>query len=85
MAALTFKVGGDTSGLGRAVSKAKGMLSGLGTAAKNLAIGGAVAGSFAAIGAAFRGVKLAAEMEQVAVAMEVMTGSAEKGIGLLRH
>lgn len=79
MAALTFKVGGDTSGLGRAVSKAKGMLSGLGSAAKNLAIGGAVAGSLAAIGAAFRGVKLAADMEQVAVAMEVMTGSAEKG------
>lgn len=79
MAALTFKVGGDTSGLGRAVSKAKGMLSGLGSAAKNLAIGGAVTGSVAAIGAAFRGVKLAADMEQVAVAMEVMTGSAEKG------
>lgn len=79
MAALTFKVGGDTSGLGRAVSKAKGMLSGLGSAAKNLALGGAVAGSVAAIGAAFRGVKLAAEMEQVSVAMEVMTGSAEKG------
>jgi|11_taG_2_1085331.scaffolds.fasta_scaffold02829_4 tape measure domain-containing protein len=79
MAALTFKVGGDTTGLGRAVSKAKGMLSGLGSAAKNLAIGGAVTGSVAAIGAAFRGVKLAADMEQVAVAMEVMTGSAEKG------
>lgn len=79
MAALTFKVGGDTSGLGRAVSKAKGMLSGLGSAAKSLALGGAVTGSVAAIGAAFRGVKLAAEMEQVAVAMEVMTGSAEKG------
>jgi tape measure domain-containing protein len=79
MAALTFKVGGDTTGLGRAVSKAKGMLSGLGTAAKNLALGGAVAGSVAAIGSAFRGLKLAAEMEQVSVAMEVMTGSAEKG------
>lgn len=79
MAALTFKVGGDTSGLGRAVSKAKGMLSGLGTAAKNLALGGAVAGSVAAIGSAFRGLKLAADMEQVSVAMEVMTGSAEKG------
>lgn len=79
MAALTFKVGGDTTGLGRAVSRAKGMLSGLGTAAKNLAIGGAVAGSVAAVGSAFRGLKLAAEMEQVSVAMEVMTGSAEKG------
>ena len=79
MAALTFKVGGDTSGLGRAVSKAKGMLSDLGSAAKNIALGGAVAGSVAAIGVAFRGVKLAAEMEQVSVAMEVMTGSAEKG------
>jgi len=79
MAALTYKVGGDTSGLGRAVSRAKGMLSDLGSAAKNLALGGAVAGSVAAIGAAFRGVKLAAEMEQVSVAMEVMTGSAEKG------
>ena len=47
MAALTFKVGGDTSGLSRAVSSAKGMLLGLGNVIK----AGALAGGALAIGA----------------------------------
>jgi hypothetical protein len=46
MAALTFKVGGDTSGLSRAVSSAKGMLLGLGNVIKS----GALAGGAVAIG-----------------------------------
>lgn len=46
MAALTFKVGGDTSGLSRAVSSAKGMLLGLGNVIK----AGALAGGAVAIG-----------------------------------
>lgn len=46
MAALTFKVGGDTSGLSRAVKSAKGMLSGLAGALKS----GALAGGALAIG-----------------------------------
>ena len=41
VSALTFKVGGDTSGLKRAIGGAKGMLSGLGDAARGLKIGGA--------------------------------------------
>jgi len=49
VAALTFKVGGDTSGLGTATNKAKGMLSGLATFAKGAAIGGMLAGAAASV------------------------------------
>lgn len=61
MAALTFKVGGDTTGLGRAVSRAKVMLSGLGSALKT----GAFVGGALAIGglvASFRGLSKALEL-----------------------
>jgi len=61
MAALTFKVGGDTSGLSRAVSSAKGMLLGLGNVIK----AGALAGGALAIGAlttAVVGLKKALEL-----------------------
>lgn len=61
MAALTFKVGGDTTGLGRAVSRAKGMLSGLGGALKT----GVFAGGALAIGglaASFAGLSKALEL-----------------------
>ena len=61
MAALTFKVGGDTSGLSRAVASAKGMLLGLGNVIK----AGALAGGALAIGAlttAVVGLKKALEL-----------------------
>ena len=61
MAALTFKVGGDTSGLGRAVSGAKGMLAGLGKAAKRLALGAAALG-IAGFTAALAGLKAALDL-----------------------
>jgi hypothetical protein len=55
MAALTFKVGGDTSGLGTATNKAKGMLSGLAKFAKGAAIGGMLAGAAASAVALVKG------------------------------
>lgn len=61
MAALTFKVGGDTSGLSRAIRSAKGMLSGLAGALKT----GALAGGALAVGgltAAFVGLKKALDL-----------------------
>lgn len=61
MAALTFKVGGDTSGLGRAVSGAKGMLAGLGKAAKRMALGAAALG-IAGFTAALAGLKAALDL-----------------------
>lgn len=45
MAALTFKVGGDTSGLKRALAGAEGMMKGLAGAAKRVALGGFAAGA----------------------------------------
>lgn len=85
MAALTFKVGGDTTGLGRAVSRAKGMLSGLGSAAKSLSIGGAAVGGLAAGAAAFKGLKVAMEAERSAVAFEAMLGSADKAADMMQY
>jgi len=82
VSALTFKVGGDTSGLKRAIGGAKGMLSGLGDAARGLKIGGAIAGAVSAVGGlglAIKSVKKAASMEQLEVAFEVLTGSATRG------
>lgn len=55
MAALTFKVGGDTSGLGSATRKAKGMLGGLAKFAKGAAIGGMLAGAAASAVALVKG------------------------------
>lgn len=55
MAALTFKVGGDTSGLGSATRKAKGMLGGLSRFAKGAAIGGMLAGAAASAVALVKG------------------------------
>lgn len=55
MAALTFKVGGDTSGLGAATRKAKGMLGGLASFAKGAAIGGMLAGAAASAVALVKG------------------------------
>jgi tape measure domain-containing protein len=82
MSALTFKVGGDTSGLGNAVRSAKGLLGSLGSAAKGLGLGVMAAGAAAGVATlagVLKGVKLSAEMEQLEVAFGVLTGSAEKG------
>jgi len=65
MAALTFKVGGDTTGLGRALGGAKGMLNSFAGSVKRLAIGGAFAGVAASVGgvtAAIFGLKNALEL-----------------------
>ena len=81
MAALTFKIGGDASGLTGALNKAKSGLQGLAKLGGKLAIGGALAGAAVGAGAlagALQGVRLAGDMEQLAVAFEVLTGSAEQ-------
>ena len=45
MAALTFKVGGDTSGLARSLKGVKGLIGGLGGLARNAALGGLAVGA----------------------------------------
>lgn len=61
MAALTFKVGGDTSGLKRALGGAKGMLTSLANSAKGLALGGLATGAAGAT-AAMVGMKKALDL-----------------------
>jgi len=85
MAALTFKVGGDTTGLGRAVSRAKGMLSGLGSSVKNLGVGSAFTGAVAGAAGAFKSLTVAAEAERSAIAFEAMLGSAREAAEMMQY
>jgi tape measure domain-containing protein len=85
MAALTFKVGGDTTGLGRAVSRAKGMLSGLGSSVKNLGVGSAFTGAVAGAAGAFKSLTVAAEAERSAIAFEAMLGSAKGSAEMMQY
>ena len=89
MAALTFKVGGDTSGLGRALGSAKGMMTSFAGSVKNLGIGAAfmsakvaVAGFTAAMGLA---VKEAIGMERSTIAFEALTGSVEEAAEMMAY
>lgn len=91
MAALTFKVGGDTSGLSRAVGKARGMLGGLAGAAKKLALGGVALGAVGAASAmaglavAARGVKGAIDLGGQMSDLASRTGIAVGELMILRQ
>lgn len=85
MAALTFKVGGDASGLGRAVSQAKGMLTDLAATAKNLAIGGIVAGGAAAVAGAVKSLSVAMDAERSLIAFEALLGSASEARKMMEY
>jgi hypothetical protein len=83
MAALVFKVGGDSTGLGRSLDRAKGMLGGLARAGKRLAIGGAVTGAAVALGGlavAYKGLRdsldLGGRLSDVASNTGLMAGEA---------
>lgn len=81
MAALTFKVGGDTSGLKKALGGARSMLSGLASSIKTLGIGAALGGAAAAasgLALAIKGIRASADMEQLEVSFSVLTGSARQ-------
>lgn len=79
MSALTFKVGGDTSGLKKAVGSAKGMLSGLAGAVKKLSFGGVAAGLAGATGAAVglkKALDLGGRLSDVAANTGLLAGEA---------
>lgn len=97
---ITTKVGADTSEFSAAMRRvgvqAQGVAGRIGNSMKGAAAsvarlgvaaasaGAAIAGA-AASAALFKGVKGAAQIEQMGIAFEVMTGSAEKGKALLEE
>lgn len=97
---ITTKVGADTSEFSAAMrrvgAQAQGVAGRIGNSMKGAAAsvarlgvaaasaGAAIAGA-AASAALFKGVKGAAQIEQMGIAFEVMTGSAEKGKALLEE
>lgn len=79
MAALTFKVGGDTSGLKRALAGAKGALMGLGNVAKGVALGGTAAGIAGVTAAAVglnKALQLGGRLSDVAANTGLLAGEA---------
>lgn len=77
------------AGIGRSISSASSAIAGLGAVAakatlKIAAVGAGLA-SAAVAASFFKGVKLAADIEQMAISFEVMTGSADEGKRVLEE
>ncbi len=79
MAALKFKISGDTAALNKSLNESKNLLSGLASAAAKVGTAGIAAGvaaSLAGVGVAFKGVEKAAEMETLRTAFIPLLGGA---------